>query len=212
MFRKFVIKVMKSYEGQRQLESALRSMLDDPASPTRAGLMRVVRGVAKDAVEEAQEGVRELVEMDGSYQHWAQQRRQAILEREAAERAAIGTFVRTGEMPQLPDPFEGYVEGREVLVIDDALFERRKGRILRAAIVNDYPEVEVLLDGYVTPLLFTPRALQLLALEEPAAPAPAAAADMVPTQLLPTFNEQRIAELRAAGLSEESAVAMAGEE
>lgn len=199
MFRRFIVKALRSADGQALLTSAVCGLLEDQTSTTRAGMMRIIRGEARDALTEAQESTRLLLEMDPHYQDWAQQRRQALLAQQENERAALVQYVHTGTVAEPHNPLEGYVEGRPVLILDDALFERRKGRIHGAAIVNGYPEVSVILEGYTVPITFTPAAMQLLAEDEngehggtPADgylhPAVTTYANGTPTQTLPVVE------------------------
>lgn len=214
MFRQFVLKVMGSYEGQRLVERAVRTVLEDEGSSTRKGMMRIIRGVARDSVQDARERERELVELDAGYQEWTQQRRQAILEQQNAERSALVDFVRTGVEPAPVDLLAAFEVDAIVRVTDDALFAGRIGRVVDTSTEHGYPEVRVELEGHTLWMAFTPGALEL-ATEQAPEDAPADARSVMAAyndKAFPRFNEARIAELRAAGLSEESAVAMDAEE
>lgn len=195
MFRRFVLSVLRSYEGRRLIDQAVRAVLEDEQSNTRKGMMRIVRGVATDAVQDAKERERDLAELDAGYQEWAQQRRQALLEEERRKNAAFVQYVSTGQEPAPEDPLAPYWVDRVVRVVQDALFEGRIGRVVGSRTRNGFPEVSVELDGHNTPMTFTPAALMPLNPgEEPPPvvhedPEDAQPAEL-PTELIPTITEQ----------------------
>jgi hypothetical protein len=163
MFEGFILRVLVSSAGRRQIERIVREVLEDPTSSTRRGMMRIIRGVAKDAVEEVNERQLALAELDTEYVQWSQQRREALLEQQTQEKAALVALARSGEMPALPDALEQFRTGGRVRVVSDALFENKYGNVLGTARSSSgFPEVTVLLDHHHQPMQFTPAALQLL--------------------------------------------------
>lgn len=171
MFQRIIFGVLDSPAGRRFLEGIVRSqiernvreLLEDPNSGTRRGMMRIIRGIAKDVIEDANERGQALAELDTEYVQWSQQRREALLEQQNREKAALAAYVRTGETPAVVDLLAGYQTGRRVRVISDALFENKYGKVLGfGTLPSGFPEVTVLLDHHQQPVTFTPSALQLL--------------------------------------------------
>lgn len=188
MFRNKIIRVLTGAEARALIDDAVRQILEDQASNTRQGMMRIVRGEAKDAVQDAQERARTMAELDPGYQEWAQQRRQALMERENDQQAALLTYARTGIAPQLRNPLDEYPVGRPVLVLDDALFGGRYGHVVGTSEDRGYPEVRVMLEGHTVWMTFTPGALRPVAITEAAPPAPAGP-DEQPTEMLPPVEQ-----------------------
>lgn len=170
MFRNKIIRVLSSQDARRLIDAAVRECLEDPTSTTRAGMMRIVRGEAKDAVQDANERGRELLELDAGYQEWAQARREAMVEQEAEQRRAMTVYARTGVAPELHDPLDEYPAGADVLVVDDPLFGGRTGTVKSTTQSHGFPEVHVLLESRMEPVAFTPRALRPIYRTEAAAP------------------------------------------
>lgn len=178
MFRNKIIRVLSGREARALIDQAVRQILEDQTSSTRQGMMRIVRGEAKDAIQDANERGQALAELDAGYQEWAQQRRQALLQEENAQRAAVATYARTGIAPELRDPLEEYPQGARVVVIDDALFRGRLGVVEDTTTERGYPEVRVMLDGHTVWVSFTPQALRPVFTTE-------AGPDEQPTEMLP---------------------------
>lgn len=195
MFRKFVIRVMRSYEGQRLIEQAVRVVLEDKTSSTRQGMMRIIRAEARDAVQDTRERERELAELDAGYQEWAQQRREALLLEEKRKQAQTEAEARrVQELAQaavLENPLARFPLDQPVRVVQDALFEGRLGRVTGVQESSGFPEVYVQLEGHDMAVPFAPAALEpftavdLLDLTLPV-PTPQ---DEAPTTALPAVEQ-----------------------
>lgn len=194
MFQQLVVKVLRSRQGQDLIDLAVRRVIEDQSSSTRAGLMRVTRAVVKDQLEDNRTREHELLELDAGYQEWAQQRREAMLADQAyqkalaheADRSQLLDAVERGALPSAADPMAGYVTDAIVRVREDSLFEGRVGRVLELRTIDGWPEVVVLLEGHTLPCSFMPGTLELLGAV--ALPSTAQVQDQAPTQMIPTIE------------------------
>lgn len=188
MFTKFVLKVLASPAGRNIVRRYTRNMvmeevaelLEDPTSNTRVGMMRIIRGEVKDVIEENRERAQTFAELDEMYVQWAQERRQALLAKENAERFAAA--VAPGAVGTAPeDALAPFVQGRAVKVLHDALYEGATGRVHTTQEIEGYPVVNVLLDGFTMSLPFAPSSLEPMD-EQPAA-------EDAGTELLPVVDQ-----------------------